>query len=179
MHPAAAADQGSGIREEANELLWRRRVEHEDPIERLIGDRREDPHRAEARGLEPTGASGPPLRIGLDDHDMFRSDDFREERRRVAAAAPRDEDAHACLRLEQVDRGDETSGGRHRRWIRRDVNGERHVRVREEAQRLRKERFLTHVEERLVEVRTPQKAEPFQLGAKVRPGPHLRFSRYC
>src|SRR5207253_9574856 len=71
VHPAAAADQGSGIREEANELLWRRRVEHEDPIERLIGDRREDPYRGKARGLEPTGASGPPLRIGLADHDMF------------------------------------------------------------------------------------------------------------
>ena len=108
---------------------------------------------------------------------MFRSDDFSEERGRVATSAPRDQDSQARLRLEEVDRRDEASRGRHRRWIRRDVNGERHVRVREEAQRLRKERFLTHVEERLVEVRTPQKAEPFQLGAKVRPGPHLRVSR--
>src|SRR5438552_9811245 len=38
VHPVPPADQRSGIREEADELPWRGRVEDENPIERLIGD---------------------------------------------------------------------------------------------------------------------------------------------
>ena len=56
------------------------------------------------------------------------------------------------------------------------MEGKRHVGIGQRAEQLGQERFLPHAEERSLEFRTAQKAEPFELGEKVLPGPHPRRS---
>ncbi len=169
---AAAGDQEPRVRHSGQELPRRRRIKDENAVEGFLRRGGEDAHRIEPRGVQSVLGLGPPLLVGFDDDEAFRADDLRQEGGCVSTAAALEEDAEVRGGLEEVQGGDEAPGGRHGRRIRGFVERERHVRIRERAERLRQERLLPYAEERTFEFPAAQKAEPFQLGEKVLPSPH-------
>src|SRR2546428_378167 len=97
VHAATARDQEARVRESGDELPRRRGIEHEDPVERLVGQRRKDADRVEPRRLHPLNRPFPAFGIRLDDDHLLRADDFREQGAGISAAAAFDEDPNAVL----------------------------------------------------------------------------------
>src|SRR2546426_595110 len=176
VHASTARDQETGVCESGQELSGRSGIEDEDSIERLVRERRKDAHPLESGRPHAFKRPSTALCVGLDDDNALRADDFCEQRSRIAPATPCDQDAKAVLEIQEVEGRDQAPRRGHRRRIRRGVERERHVSVRERAEQLGQERFLPHAEERAFESVRAQKAEPLQLGDQVLSGPHLRRS---
>jgi len=148
VHAPAPGDQKAHVREVGHEApgRWAARVEAEDSLEGPLR-LRHDADLAEARGPQTFHRHVPQVLVRLRDDHAVRTEDRGEEGRGISAPGADDEHAPVRVRLEEVEGRDEAPGGGHRGPPQIRQDRKRHVRVREDGERGREERFLANGQE--------------------------------